>query len=101
MYAKTHADVPLSPEDLVAEVRKIKLSVAAFSGEMEARMIQKLQEGWRGWDDRANAQEIYTCLCVHSGAIPLAIGQETDVANFAMFLWWQRIGREKAGSGTA
>lgn len=101
MYAKTHADVPLSAEDLEAEVRKIKVAIAAFSTEMENRMVQKLQEGWRGWDDPANAKEIYNCLLAHGSAVPLAFAQEPDMGNFAMFLWWIRIGRERAGRVSA
>jgi len=95
MYAKTHADIPLSVEERAAEVRKIKRAVAAFSSEMEARMIQKLQEGWRGWDNPEHAKEIYNCMVAHGAAIPLATGQEPDIGNFAMALWWNRIGRDR------
>jgi hypothetical protein len=94
MYANTHAGVPLSPDEFDAEVEKIDTAVAAFSTEMKEHLINKLRQGWRGWDDPANAQEIYNAMLAHGAAIPLAIGQEAAIANFAMFLWYHRNGRK-------
>lgn len=90
MYAKTHAGIPLSAEEREAEIRKIKQAVAHFSNQMEARLVEKLDQGWRGWDRPENAREIYNCLLAHGSAIHLAAGQEVDMANFAMFLWYIR-----------
>jgi hypothetical protein len=97
MYANTHAGIAISPDAYDAEVRKIDEAVAAFSTEMKERLLHKLREGWRGWDDPANRQEIYQAMLAHGAAIPLAQGQEADIANFAMFLWYQRNGRKPAG----
>lgn len=99
MYAKTHAGVPLSPDEYDNEVRKIDEAVALFSTEMRERLIGKLREGWRGWDDPANAKEIYGAMLAHGAAIPLAVSQEADIANFAMFLWHHRTQRDRASPG--
>jgi hypothetical protein len=95
MYAKTHTEVPLSGEELLDEVSKIKAGVHRFADEMEQRLTAKLQQGWRGWDDPENAHEIYNAMLAHGAGVPMATGQEIDIANFAMFLWYQRTRRKQ------
>ena len=94
MYAKTHADLPLEGEQLEAETQKIRAGVDRFAEEMEQRLIEKLRQGWRGWDDPANAAEIYNAMLSHSAGVPMAVEQEVDIANFAMFLWYHRTQRK-------
>lgn len=90
MYAKTHADIPLEPEERTAELVKIRAGVQRFAEEMSQRLIEKLDQGWRGWDDPENAEEIYQAMLAHGAGVPMAVGQEIAIANFAMFLWFQR-----------
>lgn len=101
MYAKTHADVPLSPTELEVETAKIREASAAFGAVCQAKMMEKVREGWRGWDDPANRQEIYHAMLAHGTAVPLAAGQEIAIANFAMFLWMHRVKKDPAAVARA
>lgn len=96
MYASTHADVPMSPEARKAELAKLYKAVDLFSEQMVRHLEAKLDAGWRGWDDPANANEIYSAMLAHGAGVPLAVGQEVGIANFALFLWYQR--QVKAGA---
>ncbi|MDP2398836.1 MAG: hypothetical protein Q8M53_10825 [Burkholderiales bacterium] len=97
MYASTHADVPLSPEQRKAELAKLYGAIDLFTEEMIRHLERKVDAGWRGWDDPANAQEIYNALLAHAAGVPLAREQEVGIANFAMFLWTQRMNAAAPG----
>jgi hypothetical protein len=90
MYAKTHAENPLTLDQHGAEVEKITKAVDTFATEMKRRLVAKLDQGWRGWDDPTNGPEIYNSMLAHGIAVQMARGQEPDIANFAMFLWHHR-----------
>jgi hypothetical protein len=77
-------------DGFIAEKARLKAAVDLFAGEMFQRLAIKLAEGWQGWDDPSNAEELYRAMLAHGAAIPLARGQEPDIANFAMFLWYHR-----------
>lgn len=91
MYASTHADVKPTAEELDAERKKLEAALDVFKLHMRGELLCKLDAGWRGWDDPANAQEIYQALLAHAAGVPLAKRQEVAIANFAMFLWYQRV----------
>lgn len=96
MDANTRAAVPLSTEQREQELWKLNVALAAFTAEMRDRLVHKLDAGWRGWDDPALAQGIYRRLTVDALRVPLAHGQEVDIANWVLFLWYQRIGRSRS-----
>jgi len=93
MYAKLR-ETPFSPDIRAREAAAIREAVQAFAADMEARLIEKLDQGWRGWDDPANADEIHRAMLAHGVGVPLAMGQEVHIANFAMFLWFHRTRRQ-------
>lgn len=87
MIEKNWQGVPTDPAWIEAEMLRLEEAVNEFSEKMKARLIEKAKEGWRGWDDPAASNEIYTTMLAHAAGVPLAEGQEVDVANFAMMLW--------------
>ncbi len=91
MYASTHADVPLSPEQRSAELAKLDAALQGFTLQMREHLVRKLDAGWRGWDDPANGREIWNSMLAHAASVSLAREQEVGIANFAMFLWTQRM----------
>ncbi len=101
MYASTHADVPMSPEARKAELAKLYKAVDLFTEQMVRHLEAKVDAGWRGWDDPANAQEIYQAMLAHGAGVPLAVGQEVGIANFALFLWYQRVGHRAVAAPDA
>lgn len=76
------------------ETHRLEVAVDEFAHEMKARLRQKACEGRTGWDDPANAQEIWTTMLANAAATPLARGHEADIANFAMMLW--QLSRKQA-----
>lgn len=91
MYASTHADAPLSPEQRRAELAKLYRAIDLFTEEMVRHLERKVEAGWRGWDDPTNGREIWNSLLAHASGVPMAKGQEVGIANFAMFLWFHRF----------
>ncbi len=82
----------LPPEQLEAELASLFESVEAFAVAMKAKLANMVREENRtGWNDPANAEDYYKKLLAHAAGVPLAAGQEIDIANFAMFLWRQRM----------
>ena len=71
---------------LEEEFARIDRAVDEFAGKMKNRMREKAMAGWKNWMDRERAQEAYTALVAQAAAIPLARGQEVDIANYAMIL---------------
>lgn len=87
---KSQDGVMPTPEAISAEMARLEAAVDAFAAQMKARLAAKLAEGRSGWDDPANAPEIYSSMLAHGAGVQLAAGQEVDVANFALFLWFMR-----------
>jgi hypothetical protein len=85
------ADAGLDMDTVLTEKHRLNELLTKFHAEMFHRLTVKLMEGHSGWDDPANREAIYTALLAHAAGIPLAAGQEADIANFAMFLWYQRV----------
>jgi hypothetical protein len=91
MYASTHADVPLTPEQRASEMARLDAALQGFTLQMREHLRAKLDAGWRGWDNPDNGREIWNAMLAHAAGVPMAKGQEVGIANFAMFLWFQRI----------
>lgn|GEM_PF-1486003 len=97
MIVKNWQDIPPDPEWLEDEIARLNAAVDQFAAAMKARLAEKARAGWTGWDDPANVSEIYTALLAHAAGVPMAAGQEVDVANFAMMLWRLRQGGREHG----
>ncbi|OYV26316.1 MAG: hypothetical protein B7W98_03205 [Parcubacteria group bacterium 20-58-5] len=52
-----------------------------------AKLAQKAHEGWTGWDKPESSIKIWNAMLAQGAAVPLAKGQEVDIANLAMMLW--------------
>ncbi len=88
----------LTPDQINAELALLSDAVDAFAAAMKAELAGMVQDENRtGWRDRANAQGYYTKLLAHAAGVKLAAGQEVDIANFAMFLWYQRMVAKMSG----
>lgn len=87
MVEKNWEGAPVDPAWVEAEINRLHAAVDAFSRVMKDRLAAKAREGWRGWDDSANAEAIYTSMLAHAAGIRLARGHEADIANYAMMLW--------------
>lgn len=62
-------------------------AVDEFAAAMKAKLDAKVAAGVAGWCDAGNAHALWLALL--SAALKTrAQGQEVDVANFALFLWW-------------
>lgn len=94
-------EASLDMDRVVAEKQRLNELLTKFQAEMFHRLTVKLMEGHSGWDDPRNRDQIYTALVAHAAGIPLAKGQEADIANFAMFLWYQRVKPTLPGGASA
>lgn len=70
--------------------------VDQFAQLMKAKLLEKAIEGRTGWNLVEKREELWNAMLAHGAAIKYAAGQEVDVANFAMFLLYQRIRIEGA-----
>lgn len=94
MIVENWQGIPPDPAWVAAEIERLDAAVDEFAAAMKARFAEKAREGCRGWDDPAEAQTVYTDLLAHAAGIPLAAGQEVDIANFALMLRGFRKKRE-------
>lgn len=76
------------PEWVLQEIARLNAVVDAFSVEMKLKLEQKVKEGWTGWDQPASKVKLWNAMLAQGAAIPLAQGQEADIANLAMMLWF-------------
>jgi len=86
MIEKNWQGIPPDPTWVANEIERLGVAVDEFAAAMKARFAEKAREGCKGWDDPAEAQIIYTTLLAHAAGIPMAAGQEVDIANFALML---------------
>jgi hypothetical protein len=70
------------------EISRLNEAVDLFATSMKARLSAKAEEGWTGWDKPESSIKIWNALLAQGAAIPLAKGQEVDIANLAMMLWF-------------
>jgi hypothetical protein len=88
----------LVPGENFYEGIDIALGVEHFSTEMTARMIQKVHEGFSGWNNAEEPDEDVIWRLLGKAALAQA-GRATekdlvDIANLAMILWTRRRARE-------
>lgn len=87
----------MQPEQIGAEIAALNATVDAFAAAMKEKLAGMVQDENRtGWNDPANANDYYTKLLAHAAGVKLAAWQEVDIANFAMFLWYQRINGDRS-----
>ncbi len=81
------------PDPLFEEKRRLFLAVDQFALEMKARLVRKLDAGWTGWDNptACSDDDLHRRMVLAAHKDLNANGQEADVANFALFLWWRRL----------
>jgi hypothetical protein len=76
---------------------KIKIAVADFTREMETKLLNKLEQGFHGWDDDKEFPDsvLENKLRDHTRRlIECGENEEIDIANFCMMLRWRRIHRK-------
>jgi hypothetical protein len=76
------------------EVGLLMQTVAAFADEMENRLIAKLAEGQRGWDEPESIPRIRQLL---EENLRKGDSEMVDVANLAMMLWYHHRMTERVG----
>jgi adenosyl cobinamide kinase/adenosyl cobinamide phosphate guanylyltransferase len=75
-----------------AEVALLMQTSRAFLEEMQNKLIRKVAEGQRGWDQGCNLQRMREMLKQH---VERGDNQMVDVANLAMMIWYHhRLTRE-------
>lgn len=62
-------------------------AVDAFAAAMKAKLHLKHDQGYAGWDDAANLDNIRYLLAVHCRRLVAGEAQEVDCANLLMMLW--------------
>lgn len=82
----------LKPEERAAELQLLDAALNAFAAAMRAALVRKLDAGYSGWDNPLNGPDIYNAMLSNAAGVTLAREQEVTVANFAMFLWYHRVG---------
>ena len=68
-----------------SETVRIHRAVDAFAAVMKAKLLAKMQDGFHGGFDPENAAAVWQLLATH---VARGAGQEIDVANLALMLWW-------------
>lgn len=92
--------LPLTPEQIDAELASLSDAVDAFASAMKSALASMVRnENRTGWNDPANAHDYYKKLLAHAAGVRMAAYQEVDIANFAMFLWCQRLRADKVIGG--
>lgn len=80
----------VTASELESEMVRLNAAVDAFASVMKAKLLEKAKEGRKGWDNPALRNEIYTAMLANGAGVPLAVGMEASIANFAMMLWYTR-----------
>lgn len=87
MIDKNWQGITPDPERVEQEIIRLNEAVDEFARAMKAKLAQKAHEGWTGWDQPESSLKIWNAMLAQGAAIPLARGQEVDIANLAMMLW--------------
>lgn len=89
---------PIKPDQVEREIKLLHAVVDEFAVAMKQKLTYEVAEkGRTGWSDPANAQATYHSLLANAAGVPLAAGEEVDIANLAMFLRFQRITATSTG----
>lgn len=76
-----------------ADKEMLSATVDTFGDDMRARLFQKVDEGYTGWDDPTWQAECLQRIKREANALNGAMPKEVlskkaaDLANFCMFLW--------------
>ena len=87
MIDKNWQGVAPDPEWVAQEIIRLNAAVDEFANAMKAKLAEKAQEGWTGWDQPESSIKIWNAMLAQGAAVPLARGHEADIANLAMMLW--------------
>ena len=85
-------DVPTTKEEPVTELKKVMAAWDEFASECLSKLQEKANGGARGWDDKRflpyirRSTTAHFLKAMHHGCADDWI----DVANLAMFLWYQQ-----------
>lgn len=72
----------------ITEAEKIENAITAFAESMKSKMLKKLNQGFTGWDNPANASFLRSSLTEHVHKDQTTMKQMVDVGNLAMMLWY-------------
>lgn len=84
---KNWQGVTPDPAWVQQEIARLNEVVDQFAAAMKAKLVEKAEEGWTGWDRPESSIKIWNAMLAQGAAVPLARGQEVDIANLAMMLW--------------
>lgn len=87
MIDKNWKGDPPDPVFVEQEIVRLNAAVDEFVLLMKQKLAVKAREGWTGWDNPESRIKIWNAMLAQGSAIPLAHGQEVDIANLAMMLW--------------
>lgn len=87
MIDKNWQGIAPEPEWVAEEIIRLHAAVDDFACAMKSKLTEKAKEGWTGWDQPESSIKIWNAMLALGAAIPLARGQEADIANLAMMLW--------------
>lgn len=71
--------------ELVHETKILYRAVKLFSDKMIIKLLEKAEQGFRGWNDETSKENIIALLQKH---IERGKGQRVDVANLVMMLYF-------------
>lgn len=75
----------------IAELKKIEEALDVFRMAMQAKMVRKFADGYRGWDKKYPMRMVKGCI--HEKAAQIVHDnkdeQAVDLANFAMMVWYR------------
>jgi len=87
MIDKNWQGITQDPRRVDQEIVRLNEVVDEFAQAMKLKLAQKAREGWSGWDKPESSIRIWNAMLAQGAAVPLAKGQEVDIANLAMMLW--------------
>lgn len=88
MIDKNWEGVAPDPAWVKQEIARLHEAVDLFAATMKVKLSEKAEAGWTGWDKPESSIKIWNAMLAQGAAIPLAKGQEVDIANLAMMLWF-------------
>ena len=68
-----------------AEIARLDVTLERFTAALRSKLVEKVLEGQRGWDDPTNFERMEQEMIVR--AMNPYEGHQIDVAAFAMFTW--------------
>lgn len=74
---------------LASDVMKLFCCVDAFAAAMKTKLLQKAEEGYKGWDTYGDWHNIEVSLMKHIDMMVKysQANEEIDIANLVMMIW--------------